>query len=51
MEFTPTQILTAGVSQIACGVYHSLIIKSFGSLHTFGINDYGQLGDGSTTKS
>jgi alpha-tubulin suppressor-like RCC1 family protein len=29
--------------------YHSLILKSDGSLHTFGSNSYGQLGDGTTT--
>ena len=29
---------------------HSLILKSDGSLHTFGINGFGQLGDGTTTQ-
>ena len=34
----PTQILASGVSQIAAGRYHSLILKTDGSLHTFGYN-------------
>ena len=48
---THTQILASGCTQIAAGNYHSLILKSDGSLHTFGMNNYGQLGDGSTTNS
>ena len=46
---TPTQILASGVSQIAVGHLHSIILKTDGSLHTFGYNYQGQLGDGTNT--
>ncbi|MBS1534699.1 MAG: T9SS type A sorting domain-containing protein [Bacteroidetes bacterium] len=35
-------------SQIAAGEYHTLAIKSDGTLWAWGNNDYGQLGDGTT---
>jgi len=43
---TPTQVpgLT-GISAIAAGDYHSMALKSDGTLWTFGWNLYGQLGD------
>ncbi len=45
---TPTQVMNSGVvAQIAAGAYHSLILKTDGSLHTFGKNTKGQLGLGS----
>ena len=47
---TPEQILAIGVTQIAAGQYHSLFLKSDGSLHAMGRNNQGQLGDGSTTQ-
>ncbi len=43
--------LTSGaqpVTQIAAGGYHSLFLKSDGSLWAMGFNGYGQLGDGTT---
>jgi alpha-tubulin suppressor-like RCC1 family protein len=46
---TPTQILASGVSQIAGSIFHSMVLKSDGSLHTFGYGFHGQLGDGTTT--
>ncbi|MDA8991125.1 hypothetical protein N9H45_06330, partial [Opitutales bacterium] len=38
-----------GSSVFANSAAHSLILKSDGSLHTFGLNSFGQLGDGTTT--
>ena len=35
-----------GTTVFANIAYHSLILKSDGSLHAFGMNSYGQLGDG-----
>ena len=43
------QALTSGaqpVTKIAGGEYHSLFLKSDGSLWVMGWNQYGQLGDG-----
>src|SRR6056300_1416735 len=34
------------VSSVACGYYHTMVIATDGSLHGFGYNNYGQLGDG-----
>ena len=44
----PEQIVASNVTAIAAGVrsYHSLFLKSDGSLWAMGGNDYGQLGDG-----
>jgi alpha-tubulin suppressor-like RCC1 family protein len=45
------QPLTSGaqpVTKIATGQYHSLFLKSDGSLWAMGLNNYGQLGDGTT---
>jgi alpha-tubulin suppressor-like RCC1 family protein len=42
----PEQILASGVTAIATGEYHSLFLKSDGSLWAMGYNDDGQLGDG-----
>ena len=38
-----------GVGQISAGFYHTLFIKPDGSLSSFGRNNYGQLGNGTTT--
>ena len=41
----PEQILTSGVTAVASGYGHTLILKSNGSLWAMGDNEYGQLGD------
>jgi alpha-tubulin suppressor-like RCC1 family protein len=42
----PEQIVASGVTTIAAGGYHSLFLKSDGSLWAMGDNSAGQLGDG-----
>jgi alpha-tubulin suppressor-like RCC1 family protein len=42
----PEQIVASGVTAIAAGNGHSLFLKSDGSLWGMGLNDSGQLGDG-----
>jgi alpha-tubulin suppressor-like RCC1 family protein len=49
-ENTPVQVLTDVVA-IAAGTYHSLALKSDGTLHAWGRNNYGQLGDGTSGDS
>jgi alpha-tubulin suppressor-like RCC1 family protein len=44
----PEEIVSSGVTAIAGGEYHSLFLKSNGSLWAMGWNQYGQLGDGTT---
>ncbi len=44
----PEQIVTSNVTAIAAGEYHSLFLKSDGSLWAMGYNQYGQLGDGTS---
>jgi len=46
--FTPVQVLT-GVAAVVASEGHSLAIKTDGSLWAWGENDYGELGDGTTT--
>ena len=41
----------AGAVDITAGTLHSCALKSDGSIACWGNNDYGQLGDGSTTTS
>jgi len=42
----PEEIVPSNVTAIAAGSYHSLFLKSDGSLWAMGNNTYGQLGDG-----
>ena len=42
----PEQIITGNVKAIAAGAWHSLFLKTDGSLWGMGLEDYGQLGDG-----
>ena len=44
----PLQVAT-GISQVSAGGFHSLFIKSDGTLWAMGSNDEGQLGDGTNT--
>ena len=44
------QIQASGVTAIAAGSYHSLFIKTDGSLWGMGRNDSGQLGTGDTNE-
>jgi len=45
----PEQIETNGVTGISAGAYHSMFVKSDGSLWAMGDDEYGQLGDGTYT--
>ncbi len=38
-----------GISMVAAGGFHSLILKTDGTVMSWGNNQYGQLGDGTTT--
>ena len=52
-RYTFTQVTTNinnDVKQIACGVFHTFILKNDGSVWSCGNNGYGQLGLGDTTK-
>lgn len=50
----PVAILTNGalngktIIQIAAGAFHGLALASDGTVYTWGLNDYGQLGNGNT---
>ena len=50
-QYTPQLLMTdsdsnsnSDITQIACGSYHSIILKKNGDVLTFGYNRYGQLG-------
>jgi alpha-tubulin suppressor-like RCC1 family protein len=50
-RLTPVQVigLTSGVTSISAGFNHGCAVMVGGALHCWGLNNYGQLGDGSTT--
>jgi alpha-tubulin suppressor-like RCC1 family protein len=47
----PEQIVASNVTAIAAGRYHTLFLKSDGSLWAMGYNNFGQLGDGTYNKT
>jgi hypothetical protein len=48
---SPVEILSTGVQAVAAGDYHSLFVKTDGSLWAMGEGDFGELGDGTTNGS
>lgn len=40
-----------GASEISAGKFHSVVLKKDGTVWTWGMNDYGQLGNGTTQNS
>jgi alpha-tubulin suppressor-like RCC1 family protein len=50
-RFTPVQVSSLGTNNAAveAGGYHSLVLKTDGTVWGFGYNRWGQLGDGTTT--
>jgi len=56
IQSRPSPVLSNGgslsgksVSSVACGAFHTMVIATDGTLHGFGYNLYGNLGDGTTT--
>ncbi len=47
----PVIDMGSGVSSVACSGSHTVVLKADGSVWAWGDNDYGQLGDGTTTDS
>ena len=50
LTFTKVTTNVSDVKQIACGDYHSFILKNDGSVWSCGLNTYGQLGLGNTSE-
>ena len=45
----PIQVTGDGWASVAAGAYHTVAVKTDGTLYTWGRNAYGQLGNGSST--
>jgi alpha-tubulin suppressor-like RCC1 family protein len=53
-HYSSTPVSVSGIStasQVSAGSYHSCALLDDGTVKCWGVNDYGQLGDGSTTDS
>ncbi len=55
-RYTPVQVKGVGgegyltdITQISAGYYHACVLKTDGTIYCWGDNDYGQLGDNTTT--
>lgn len=46
MTYTPTQTTLTGVTNIGAGYNHGLALKNDSNIWTWGVDDYGQLGNG-----
>ena len=46
-----TQVMSGGVTAIAAGAFHSMVLKQDGSVWATGSNEYGQFGDGTATST
>jgi alpha-tubulin suppressor-like RCC1 family protein len=47
----PTAAVLTGVVAIAAGGWHTVALKSNGTVYAWGLNDFGRLGNGTTTNS
>ena len=50
MDGTTTTIPAIDIIAVSCGGWHTAIVKSDGTVYSFGRNDFGQLGLGDTTQ-
>jgi alpha-tubulin suppressor-like RCC1 family protein len=50
-ESSSTSEYITGVKQIAAGDLHTVALKNDGTIFAWGLNNYGQLGDGTTVDS
>ncbi|WP_235431571.1 RCC1 domain-containing protein [Paenibacillus sp. VT-400] len=47
---TPVKVMS-DVKEVACGYLHTVVLKNNGDVYTFGYNNYGSLGNGSSNDS
>ena len=48
-SLNPQIVKISNVTHTSCGTSFSLVLTSFGSIFSFGLNEYGQLGTGDNT--
>ena len=46
----PPSVVRAGAQAIAVGGYHSMVLKGDGTVWATGLNQHGELGDGTTSR-